>query len=327
MRSLAVLFDRRAILGALLLATASACGARTGLKADPVEESDAAPAAVDASKDALSDAKDAASEPLKDAVSEDAIPPIDASKNDGQVPSDCPDAASTLVYLLSSEQGLLSFDPPTLAFKTIGNIACPSSFSQPNSMAVDRTGIAYSVFMDGTLWRISTGTAKCQATSYEPNQLGFLRFGMAFVASQSIDELYVVEASYETDSKGLALLDTESLKLSFVGGFEPPLPTCELTGTGDGRLFALCLNWNGGSTLSEIDKKTAKILGSDSLATGGAMDAFAFAFWGGSLWIFDSPDTDTVVVQYDPVTKIEKQVTTLANTRIVGAGVSTCAPL
>ncbi len=302
------------------MAVLIACGARTGLVAP--EETDASP--PDAGKDvhdAGVDVFDAA-----DAHEEDALPPIDVNI-DVPIFSECPDAGATLIYVITSQNELFSFYPPTLGFTKIGNITCKST-STPFSMAVDRLGTAYSVFSDGNLFQISTANAACKSTPYVPAQLGWTNFGMGYTAdSDGGETLYVVEVDFQTPSKGLGDIDTQSFKLNFVGNFQPALtPECELTGTGDGRLFALCLPNSGtGSTLAQIDPATANVIAANSLKVGGNNEALAFAFWGGDFWIFTSPNGPTTVTRYDPNTQSEAAVTTLGST-IVGAGVSTCAP-
>ncbi len=297
------------------LSLASGCGARTELVAPPLE---------DATPDVVADHHDATSE---DAFEEDVIPHIDQFV-DSPIPTDCPDAGSTLVYVISAENDLYSFYPPTLGFTKIGKIACPSTTSAPYSMAVDRKGTAFSVFSDGTLWQISTANAACKPTSYVPSPQGtpFYNFGMGFVGTQTTDTLYVCDANFNNvNSLGLATIDTTSFKRDFIADFQPELPRCELTGTGDGRLFAFCLLANGGSEIAEIDPVTAKITAVNQLKTGSPNDAFAYAFWGGFFWIFHGPGGSTSVVQYDPQSFTETAVTSL-NETIVGAGVSTCAP-
>jgi hypothetical protein len=57
--------------------------------------------------------------------------------------------------------------------------------------------------------------------------------------------------------------------------------------------------------------------------------AWAFAFWGGDFWIFLQRSQDTSTTVYRFVTATQTLSTVIANTgrTIVGAGVSTCAPL
>lgn len=297
-------------------ALAAACGARTELLAPSFE--DAADVSVDA-RDAMIE---------EDVVEEDSLPTIDQFV-DSPIPTDCPDAGATLVYVISSENELFSFYPPTLAFTKIGDIACPAMMgATPYSMAVDCLGTAYSVFNDGTLWQISTANAACKATSYTPSVMGtpFYNFGMGYAGDQTSESLYVADANFNTSSLGLATIDTKTFTRSFIGPFNPPLPRCELTGTGDGRLFAFCLHTSGnGSLLAEVNRTNANVIAENNLTVGDSSDAFAYAFWGGEFWIFTSPGKATTVTEYDPGTMSESTVTSMSST-IVGAGVSTCAP-
>jgi hypothetical protein len=323
---------RRILVVALCAAwpTAFACGSRTELFVPeqldaaldaPNDHSEGSSNALDAPEDH----RDAAPDVL-DASEEDALPPIDAFP-DVPILTDCPDAGATLVYVITSQNELYSFYPPTLAFTKIGTVACPSA-SSPFSMAVDRVGFAYSVFTDGTLFQVNTANAACKPTTYVPDQQGFLTFGMGYSGEpDGGDTLYVAEANFMGNSKGLGSIDTNSFVLSFVGPFNPPLGACELTGTHDGRLFAYCTPMSGnGSTIAEIDRTTGNVIASNSLNVGNSNDAFAFAFWGGQFWIFTGPGGgSSTVTQYDPVSKSETTVAMLAST-IVGAGVSTCAP-
>jgi hypothetical protein len=314
--------SKRAFAIASAMLFAAACGSRTGLLAP--EESDATP------PDAKLDVHHDADASIIDVAEEDAVPPIDVVFPDVPIPTDCPDAGSTLIYIIGSQNELYSFYPPTLGFTKIGTVACPDS-SGPFSMAVDRQGIAYSIFSDGSLFQISTANAACKATTYVPNQLGWSTFGMGYASVpdggvDGGDQLFVIEVDFNQPSLGLGTINTSTFALSDVGAFQPDLtPECELTGTGDGRLFALCLSTNSGSTLAQIDPVSAKVLGEDQLTTGGGQEALAFAFWGGDFWIFTSPGSQTNVTRYDPIAKTETTMTTLA-AQIVGAGVSTCAP-
>jgi hypothetical protein len=313
--------ERNVFLGAVGLLLL-ACGTRTGLLIDESFVD------TDAGKDAGKDArKDVQPDVLPDVVDEDS-PGFDASKPDVIPPNDCPDAGSTLVYLITEQGELVSFYPPTLTFKTIGTIACPNpNGNTPFSMGVNRTGTAYVVWSDGRLFEVSTATASCKATSFKVNQQGFNTFGMGYSGDNNGENLFVAESTFNTpSSKGLGIIDTKTFILNFVSAFSPPIPRSELTGTGDGRLFAYWPNTQGsGGHIAQIDPKTAQVNGVDNLAIGGSNDAFAFAFWGGVFWVFTSPSGPSTVTKFDPQTLSETNVTTYSGT-IVGAGVSTCAP-
>lgn len=297
-----------------------ACGSRTGLLS-PDEE------LVDAAADVRKDAKDSGRDADADAEEEDALPTIDAAKDVIKPPPlGCFDAGSTQIYVITSQNELFAFYPPTLSFQKVGNIACPSGGATPFSMGVDRAGTAYSVFTDGKLYRISTANAACQATSYAPNQLGFSEFGMGYSGDQLTETLYVADSDFNAASKGLASIDTNTFKLISVGPFVPQLPRCELTGTGDGHLYAFCLKQNGtGSILAEVDRTSGNVLAQNNLKIGDQNNAFAFSFWGGDFYIFTSPSGASTVTKYDPVLQTETVVASHPST-IVGAGVSTCAP-
>ena len=100
-----------------------------------------------------------------------------------------------------------------------------------------------------------------------------------------------------------------------------------MSGTGDGRLYGA---FEGSPyVVSEIDKSNAKIKSQApqtqvQYPPGGSN--FAFAFWGGTFWLFVGPGTKTDVFNYDPAGGSTTLKTTVTQV-IVGAGVSTCAPI
>ena len=130
-------------------------------------------------------------------------------------------------------------------------------------------------------------------------------------------------------STGLGTINTQSFRLSRIANFNPPIvQRAELTGTGDGRLFAYWPDEDsgqGGAFVAQIDRKTAQVVGANRIDAGRANSAFAFAYWGGDFWIFTSDSPQSTVTQYDLSSNTTRDVTTLGS-RIVGAGVSTCAP-
>lgn len=303
---------KRHTLAAVLL---TACGARTALLTTDLDGSiddSGKPDAQDGSRDAPRDV------PTEDAPIPDDVP----------ITPQCPDGGPTYVYVLTQQNELYSFLPSNLSFKKIGDIGCPTMAPSPWSMGVDRTGTAYSVFFQsGELFQINVGNAKCTPTSYQPGQLGWTTFGMGYTSDDDGGErLYVAESQLNAAiSKGLGWIDTQTMKLHFVGPFSQPVLATELTGTADGRLFGYAADKNSGSHIYEIDKNTAKILSDNKLVAGGVNFAWAFAYWGGDFWVFTSPSGPSTVTKWDPVSKQESNVTTLSST-IVGAGVSICVP-
>lgn len=268
-------------------------------------------------------------------VEEDALPPLDARPPTDAPPNrlDCPDAAATLVYLISSDFQLYSFDPDSSTPKLIGSIACPApGDATPFSMAVDRKGVAYILFTNGRLYRVSTLTAACVETPFQPGQQGFQQFGMGFATNDvgPTETLYVAGSrAIGTGNEGLARIDTTTWTLTRVGAFVPTVINAELTGTGDGRLFGFyAKNGNGDppTFIGEIDTTNARVLAEKRLDSVALDNGWAFAFWGGDFYAFTAPNqTNSVVTRWRPANDTVTQVATLP-ARIVGAGVSTCAP-
>ncbi len=300
---------------------AMACGSRTGLFADEETATTVAgPASPDSGRDGARDAADASVDV--------ALPTIDATPLPDVRVNDCPDAAATVVYLVTSENDLLAFDPPALAFRMIGHLACPAGTATPFSMAVDRKGLAYVVYNDGTLYRVSTANASCTATAFGVDQLGFFTFGMGFATNgvTTAETLWIADADFQSGRSRLGAIDTTTLKVREVGPFLPTIPRAELTGTGDGRLFGYWPDVAApGGHLVQIDPSDARILAKNDLPIGDPGDAFAFAFWGGDFWIFTSAGGTTEVNRYRPATLQTSLETSYPGT-VVGAGVSTCAP-
>ncbi len=257
--------------------------------------------------------------------------PGDGSTGPGTSPG-CTTEAQ-FVYVVTADNSLYRFDPSALSFTLVGVLNCPDPLlGTPFSMSVDRTGTAWIVFTDGTLYKASTTTAACTATSFVPGQHGFTTFGMGFSANSAgsqQDTLFVTDSPFTagvSTTKGLARLDTQALTLTPIGMYDKLDARAEMTGTGDGRLFGA---FEGTPyVVAEIDKTNAKILSQapqTSVSYSPGTSSLAFAFWGGDFWLFVGPGTFTDVFQYKPTTQVTTKVAT-EQFEIVGAGVSTCAP-
>jgi hypothetical protein len=248
----------------------------------------------------------------------------------------CSDAAK-LVYVVSDQNDLYSFHPDTLTFTNIGTMNCPAApTAEPNSMAVDRNGVAWVNFNDGTLFKVSTADASCTSTSFVPQQ-GFQTFGMGFSTNApgtTAETLFVCGFHFVNgidQGLGLARLDTTSLAIAPLGTFTCGLHgECgELTGTGDAKLYGF---FEGSpAMLADIDKSTTATpsphpLGSLQLSTD---SAYAFSFWGGDFWFYsaNAANMSSQVTRYKAATDGSVSVVMPSvGFTIVGAGVSTCAP-
>jgi len=248
--------------------------------------------------------------------------------------------ASQWIYTVDADGTFSRFDPATLTFTDIAVLNCPGSdFSSPFSMAVDQNAVAWVVYEDGNLYKVDTGTGQCEATSFQvdPNSPFAGGFGMGFVfdPSTNIDTLYIAGGDGARDEPSeLATVSFPSLAVTPIGLITAG--NAELTGTGDGSLWAFIpnslsfiidpLTHDNETVLVRLDPSSGKTLEIHSypqLSSTG-FDYFAVKFWGGSFWIFfdgalyevsrDTPDTLR---------------TAMPNTGhdVVGAGVSTCAPI
>lgn len=351
------------------LSAVSGCGSRTGLIVldelpdEPPEAgldaSDATmpeDAGLDAAPDRSAEAgMDAQPDVTVDAVADvaDVLPPIDVASSR---PVACLEAgaASTLIYLVTLENDLWSFYPPSLSFSRIGHLNCPTT-NTPFSMAVDQSGIAYVLYSDGTnghLFRVSTATAQCQTTSFAVDQEEFQTFGMGYSQNPSgVGETLYIASDEDADSgisARLGLIDTTAFAVHTVGAFVPQLSSAELTGTGAGDLFAFYalnptpdgLSGSGPpSAIGQIDKANGHLLGQTILPDVAQGCGWAFAFWGGDFYEFVAPPPPggtcnppppmvaplSVVWRYRPSDGTQVKIAPFGET-IVGAGVSTCAP-
>ena len=265
---------------------------------------------------------------------------------DGGPPAETCSEAAKLVYVVSDENHLYTFAPNKLpdvavAFTDLGLLGCSEPGDTVNSMAVDRHGTAYVNYASGKIFAVDTKTLACTDTGFAPGQAGFSpNLSMGFSADapgSSAETLFVSDNTGDDtqnqDGKGLARLDRSKSppQLVALGTFTGAVMggRCELTGTGDAKLYGFFTTVP--AHLAEIDKTSGATPAAIPLpmvdaSTGG----YAFSFWGGSFWFYTSSDTATTkVTRYDPTST--PPATTVAVPMlpftIVGAGVSTCAPL
>ena len=240
--------------------------------------------------------------------------------------------ACSAIYVVTVQNKIWAYRPDDNRFSMHGPLTCEvGHFKHPFSMAINREGFAHVEYTDGRLYNVDLDDLSCRRTSFIPNQApGFWHFGMGYAADDDGGEsLYVAEISHHTPSKGLAKIDTRTGDLHYIGPFsENPGNDIELTPTGDGPLFGYFLNEHGpGGTLVEIDKNTADIVRSLRTDVGTASSALAVAWWGGKFYVF----TTSRRVRGSLVHRIdfesgEVDLVAQLDQRIVGAGVSTCAP-
>ncbi len=230
------------------------------------------------------------------------------------------------IYVVDSDESLYSFDPEAAEFSPVGVIDCPGP-GTPFSMSVSREGIAYVLYWDSLscvgINAVDITDASCIGdVGFACGQAGFDTFGMGFAtdsADTTAEQLYVGKST--TAGSTLASLDTSSWELTPIG---PITSAPELTGNALGELWGFYA-WMTPPMVARIDKSSGSELETYSFPELAGNAAFAFAHWGGDYYLFHAPAGDTAVYKLS-----DGELTTYLESTglyIVGAGVSTCAPV
>ncbi len=236
--------------------------------------------------------------------------------------------ASQWIYTIDDDGVLARFDPDTLKFTDIARLRCPTS-SGPNSMAVDQNAVAWVAYQDGNLFKVDTSTGDCQSTSFVPNQHGMRKFGMGFVfdPSTGMDTLFIAGGAEIVASQStLATVSFPDLIVTPVGVVDAGLP--EMSGTGDGELWGFVpvgASTLGSAALIRLDPDNGKTLESHAYTDLTTYGGWAMKFWGGKFWVFLG--TSIYAIPRDSPELAKPVVRDTGRRQIVGAGVSTCAPL
>ena len=279
----------------------------------------------------------------------------------------CGEPEENPIYLLTrgletgAATSIQAFDPETLTFTpVVAEIDCADVGEDwgVSSMGVDRergAWITWSAQHDGAddpaykrLDRIDLDSGACTTDvgALPTTDNWGSPLGMAFVAEAQdspTETLYFVDTGTFLHTVGSAA----SLGRWWTLGPEGrTFSGVELTGSGDGRMFSLIMNYTGPFDhdctaenpcpptvrLAEVNKDDATAVSMLDLEEieAFALDpgGFAFAYWGGHIWVFISRDFGpTSVYDHDPETQTTTEVLTDGVQGVVGAGVSTCAPL
>lgn len=245
---------------------------------------------------------------------------------------DCPVEARP-IYTVDSSNKLLRFEPRDEKFTEIGTLRCPArQGATPFSMSVDRKATAWVLYSSGEIFWVSTRDASCQPSGFQVGQSGFEVFGMGFVLTEpgsTKDILYVAGGRAGQISEGTANLGT----ISEVGLKVTPVDRLsgwpELTGTANGDLWGFF----PGTSPPKVTK-ISRLDGSESntfpiTAITGQPNAWAFAFWGGDFYLFykSQEDPSSRVFKLKSSDGTVQEILTNTGYFIVGAGVSTCAPV
>lgn len=256
----------------------------------------------------------------------------------GRCVATCADDGAQLIYVVDSANDLRSFDPrllPRDPFRKIGRLSC-NGRRGPYSMSVDRHGIAWIIYDDGELFKVSILDATCDRVPYDAGPSEFHRFGMGFVTDTPGGTTEKLFLSADDGSRALGSIDTARgllpVRIGTLTAATDRSP--ELTGTSEARLFGFYPVRGQPSFVQEIDRTSGAgtgkrwPLGTTPL---GEVNAWAFAQWAGVFYVFvttydESFELDSTVRAVDRATGSYRVVLDHLPYRITGAGVSTCAP-
>jgi hypothetical protein len=201
------------------------------------------------------------------------------------------------------------------------------------TMARQRNADTWMLFDSGELMVTGANGAECKSTGWQRGTQGAEVFAMAFVARPGRPErLHLAgDSASQWGLRRTVLMDMDPADL--VPTVRCALPSApELTGTGDGRLWAF-LPFEQPPALVEVDPENGNLHGRLELPRlAGVPSHWSFAFHGGRIFIFLRRMTDfsTGVYRVDPTVNppvVEQVVPHNTTLNIVGAAVSTCAPL
>ncbi len=269
-----------------------------------------------------------------------------SGSNNGSGGDGC-SAASKLIYTVDQGNVLYSFDATTKTFASLGTLNCPAgsgssgaALYEPFSMGVDRNSQAYVLYVDQNgidqpqVFKVDTTASgiPCTATSFN-GASGLAEFGMGFsttTAGGDVDQLFIAggAAVSTTSPSTLATLNVTTMATTNIHSLTG---SPELTGNANAELWGFFPDATN-PKIGQINKTTGAVASVNLPASmkGGPMD-WAFAFYGGNYFVFlqrdaNTSDTDTTVYEVTPAGALVG-MTSSNGKHIVGAGVSTCAPV
>ena len=252
------------------------------------------------------------------------------------------------IYLVDENNHFFRYNPVLpkgQRYMDLGVLTCPATGTcadgitpvSPFSMAVDRNAIAWVLYCDGSIFKVDiNNNIACTATSFTKNQSGFQVFGMGFstdVAGMAAETLYIGGGAYSSIDMGTAQfgkIAMPALSVSSIGNVANGWP--ELTGTGDAQLWGFFPSDTGTPRVAQLNKTNGADLMSYNVPTiVGMPQAWAFGFFCDGFYIFLKRATDASTIVYH-VTRMTGVPDTspfddTPGHSIVGAGVSTCAPI
>jgi hypothetical protein len=254
-----------------------------------------------------------------------------ARRDAGNSVNNCSERARS-IYLFDRGDTLIRYEPETATFTEIGRASCVPTLW---SMTVDRQGTAYVWSDEEQLFEISTVDASCRSVEGLVTPPNFMRTeALGFVsqsAGSTAENLFVTFSDTNSTSR-LGRVDFPARDIIDVA----PMPAGRLralTGNGAGELWGSFAR-AGDLAVVQIDKGTGAVLQEIDVSSIDETPEFTtgvigMAFWGGRLYLFydDDGNGSSSVFRVTPGTREIELVQANIGYQIIGAGVSTCAPI
>ena len=257
----------------------------------------------------------------------------------GSTPVGCTAPASGIT-LLAGDKDLYRFDPDTWTTAYLGHIDCPDP--RFNTLLVDRQGVLWIGCEGGVVVSVDPDSLTCTRAELDPAELYTTAWGAGFAVDRTGREHLFVSPSADVGTSEdfeseLVNIDLARMRVQA----RLPIPESwwrlELTGSGDGRLFALVEPFGGGSQRAvELDPTDGSVVRELFSASWPYLGAFDIAYWEGSIYVFrGAPDAEgwptveqTAVLRFQlvPFGQLE-DLGVLPLPSVIGADGTTCAPL
>lgn len=239
--------------------------------------------------------------------------------------ADCQDAPDLILLLVGSE--VWSFDPIAVEFKKLYSVACPEILGDITGFSVARDGSVWLLSLEPIdpdllperpmqLTRFEPDTQQCSVELYAPVVGGNSSYDCGDIAFVSqIDDPAVERLFFHSCTGGSFAIGPDGLGATFRVDPKGAPPSFEflqadgytsapLTGTGDGRIYAITGAGEDPSSARflELDQEGALVTTTPvpALKIGENGPQLALAFYGGDLYTFGVPaDSTLLVTRYD----------------------------
>jgi hypothetical protein len=289
-------------------------------------------------------------------------PPV----GDAAWPDECA-AGARLVYLITGDGDLYSFLPDSLTLARIGRLDCPTlSTPFDMAVTRNATALVVMVDGSLFSVDTSTAHCTPTSYVYAGSGYGLGGMAYVADPSSGEDVLYTSTREFPVNGddctcasmteydggpplcfpfgKGLARVSGSPPSITPIADYRNGLDQeiLALTGTGDGRLFGY-YNGSGikcgsgydpppaGPQLVQIDTTSANTTNAVTITqvlVTGTNGSWAFSFWGGDFWFYSANGGNSQITRYRASTdRAFEVVVPDTGMNIVGAGVSSCAPL